>query len=65
MQYQKVSPENRQTSNNIQTEKVIFIHVSTINDKRGHELEREQGGVYWRCGGLKENGPVVGYLMAL
>lgn len=28
-----------------------YMHVKTINDKGGHELERDQGGVYrkvWR-----------------
>ena len=25
-----------------------FLYVITINEKRGHEIKREQGGVYGR-----------------
>lgn len=40
-------PENTHTSNIILTEKVIFMHLSTINEKREHEFEMQQGRVYW------------------
>lgn len=52
-----VSPENIQRSKLIQTELVVFrclgrdTYITTINAKRGHEFEREQGRIYgkdWR-----------------
>lgn len=51
-----MSPENIHTST--QTAQVVFtylgiyrytyMYVATSNDRRGHEFEREQGGLYGR-----------------
>ena len=50
------SPESIHSSSSIQTEHVLFrdicmyvytyICVTTTNEERGHEFEREQGRVY-------------------
>lgn len=41
-------PENIQTSNIIETEKIIFGNINVINqkNKRSHESGGEQGGVW-------------------
>lgn len=62
--------ENLYRSQNIQAKRVIFMtmyaytymHVITINRKRGHEIERKKGGVNRRaCGEEKgrENGVII------
>lgn len=49
-----VSPENIHVNNIIQIEQVVFtylgthIHALTINEKRSHDFQREQGEVYER-----------------
>lgn len=55
-----VSPEHIYTSNIIQSEQIVLKHlgmyvstytymfVTTINERRGHEFESDQGSIYGR-----------------
>jgi hypothetical protein len=61
IQYQMISPENIYMSNIIHSKQVIFryleiyvhmyayMYITMINDKRGHEFERDQGGLYGKA----------------
>lgn len=67
IQYQMVSPAHtHRCANIIQTEQATFrnihvythMHVTTINEKRGHGFEREKGGFGSRKG-KRENDIII------
>lgn len=33
---------------------IVYVHVTAINGKRGHDFEREQGGYIMKRGGKEE-----------
>lgn len=69
-QHQMFSSENIHTRNIIHTEHVVlrntyvhtYMHKIIINEKRGHEFEREHGGISgWVLEGEKRRGQCILY----